>query len=172
MKIKNYNEHSNDMYLIGNVNYLWVKKLIKLLYRIEPKNTSRLEILINRKTDLCLDEYQNLYDYWNFCDINTGKFDVANNDVGNYKNIIVDWVWYLTICQLFPDEMKKSIGNGRNLYDDRYEQILNLPKLTGDLENDKIIFYNVIRNEFFESKSPVRNGLMLYDIYFSKNYIF
>jgi hypothetical protein len=158
---------ANDTQIYSVLILIYRNKLLLLLKVsiIEPTNTTRKEVLKERKNDLRIGEYQTLYDYWNFCDKNSGKFRLGNNPVETYKNQISYWVWYLAVCQLFPTEMKSNIGTNRNLYDGRYEEILSLPKLTGELEEDKKIFEYSIRNHFFESKSPVRNGLMLYDIY-------
>lgn len=175
MEIKKYNEYlkedNSQSYLLGNPTYKWVKRLMtKEIHFIQPKDTTRSEVLSNRKNDLRLDEFQSLYDYYNFCD--KMDFDLLYNTISHYKRIINDWVWYLVTCQLFPNEMKNAIsGNSRNLYDNRYEEIISLPNLTGDIEEDKKILSYVIKEHFFKSESPVRNGFMLYDIYM-KNRVF
>lgn len=176
MEIKKYNQYlkedNSHSYLLGSPTYNWIKRIMtKEYYRIDPKNGSRKDILQERKSDLRLDEFQSLYDYYNFCD--TVDIELLYNTISGYKRVINDWVWYLVTCQLFPNEMKNAIsGNSRNLYDGRYEQIISLPKLTGDIEEDKKILSYVIKEHFFKSESPVRNGLMLYDIYMKNNRVF
>jgi hypothetical protein len=95
-KVKNFNQFINentdiDNYMLGGVKYSWIKNEIKNVLRIEPKGTTRLEILSNREKELRLDEFQTLYDYWNFCDKNNGKFKLANNPIENYKRVIKEW---------------------------------------------------------------------------------
>lgn len=125
----------------------------------------RLDILKLRKNELIISEYQTLFEYYEFCSTNPDMI-IGYNPVKSYLSPTQDWVFYLTLCQLFPNELKN--GN-RDLYSEQYKQIMDLPKLTGDLDNDTIIFNQVISNYFFESKSPVRNALMLYYIHFAKN---
>lgn len=165
--IKNFNQFINEdvhNYLLGNVKYSWVKNIIKLVSRIEPKDNTRIDVLTARKSELIISEFQTLYDYWNFCDINSGKFKIANNPVENYKRTIIDWVWYLTVIQLFPNKLKNAV---RDFYTVQYNEILSLPKLIGDLEQDKIIFENAVRNFFFKPESITRQSIMSYDIHFN-----
>ena len=156
MTIKKFENFENDNYMLGKPTYKWVKTLLtKNFYRIEPKDTTRSIILQNRKTDLKLNEFQQLFDYYNFCD--TVDIELLYNNISRYKSIIRDWVWYLTICQLFPNEMKNA-GEKRNLYDRRYDEILSLPNLTGNIEEDKNIFMYVIKEHFFSIyKNSYRN---------------
>ena len=120
-KVKNFNQFINentdidnymfiDNYMLGGVKYSWVKNEIKNVSRLEPKETTRLEILTNKKKELRLGEFQTLYDYWNFCDKNSGNFKLANNPIENYKSVIKEWTWYLVMIQLFPSELKNGGG--------------------------------------------------------------
>ena len=180
-KVKNFKQFVNEdaeilnNYMLGNVTINFLKKQINYFHSVDSKDTEkRKNLLSNRKSDIKIEEYQNLFDYWNFCDKNEGKLDLGYNDIGAYKSIISSWVWYLTMCQLFPNELKHTTGKGNtesklDLYTKQYEQILNLPKLSGVLEEDEKIFYNVLRNEFNASHSPVRNGIILYFIYYKGN---
>ena len=157
------NENIDNNYLLGNVKYSWVKNEIKEVTRIEPKGTTRINILTQRKKELRLSEYQTLYDYWNFCDKNSGSFKIANNPVENYKRVINDWVWYLTIIQLFPNDLKNAV---RDFYTVQYNEILSLPQLIGDLENDKIILEKAVRGFFMRPDSITRQSITGYDIRF------
>ena len=112
--------------MLGNIKYSWIKNEIKNVFKIEPKNTTRIEILSNRKKELKLNEFQTLYDYWNFCDKNSGIFKLANNPVENYKRVIKEWVWYLVVIQLFPDELKNA---QRDFFTIQYNEILSLPNI-------------------------------------------
>lgn len=167
-KVKNFNQFINenidtDNYMLGSVKYSWVKNEIKNVSRIEPKETTRLEILSDRKKELRLDEFQILYDYWNFCDKNAGNFRLANNPIENYKRVIKEWTWYLVMIQLFPNELKNA---QRDFYTVQYDEIKSLPKLTGELEKDKVIFENAVRNFFMKPDSITRQSLISYDIHF------
>lgn len=162
---KQINEDAND----ENTNYLikptyqFLVNIIKTLHIIEPKPKTRLEILKERKNELKLNEFENLFNYYNFCNIN--DFVFLNNPIKNYKSTISSWVWYLCLLQLFPNELKNA-GNKRDVYTNQYKEILSMPKLTGNLEEDKKIMEIVIRNHMFESYSPVRNATILYNILF------
>lgn len=81
-----------------------------------------------------------------------------------YKRVINDWCWYLTMIQLFPNDLKNAT---RDFYTVQYDEILSLPKLTGDLEKDKIIFENIVRNFFMKPQSITRQSMHSYDIYFN-----
>lgn len=167
-KVKNFNQFINentniDNYMLGGVKYSWIKNEIKNVLRIEPKETTRLEILSDRKKELRLDEFQTLYDYWNFCDKNTGNFRLANNPIENYKRVIKEWTWYLVMIQLFPNELKNA---QRDFYTIQYDEIKTLPKLTGELEKDKVIFENAVRNFFMKPNCITRQSLTSYDIHF------
>lgn len=154
-------------YLLGRPTYAWLKKIMKNISNGYWIKDERLKTLSDRRKELRLSEYQNLFDYYNFCKNN--DFDLSNNHINRYISLVEDWIWYLTACQMIPEELKnagKDAGKVRDLYTTRYEQILSLPKLTGNLEEDKVIFEDVLRNQMYESYSPVRNGLILYDIYF------
>jgi len=159
-----------ESYNSSSVNYNWILKILKRVYSVNAEDLKRREqILKNRKNELKIEEFQTLFEYWNFCHLNK-TLVIGHNELKNYKSYIEDWTFYLTICQLFPEELKTSNFTGnRDLYTKYYEQILNLPKLTGDIEKDKVLFYNIIREEFFKQESPVRNGLILYHIYFKKD---
>jgi hypothetical protein len=150
--------------MLGGVKYSWVKNEIKNVSRMEPKETTRLEILSDRKKELRLDEFQTLYDYWNFCDKNAGNFRLANNPIENYKRVIKEWTWYLVMIQLFPNELKNAQGD---FYTVQYDEIKSLPKLTGELEKDKLIFENAVRNFFMKPNSITRQSLISYDIHFN-----
>ena len=168
-KVKNFKQSINenidiDNYMLGRVKYSWIKYEIKNVLRIEPKETTRLEILSNRKKELRLDEFQTLYDYWNFCDKNSGYFKLANNPIENYKRVIKEWTWYLAMIQLFPNELKNA---QRDFYTIQYDEIKSLPKLTGELEKDKVIFENAVRNFFMKPDSITRQSLISYDIHFN-----
>jgi len=168
-KVKNFNKFinesldNNNNYMIGNVKYSWIKNEIKNVSRMEPKNTTRIEILSNRKKELRLAEFQTLYDYWNFCDKNSDNFRLANNPIENYKRVIKDWVYYLVIIQLFPDELRNA---QRDFYTVQYNEISSLPKLIGELEQDKIIFEDAVINFFYAPDSITRQSLISYDIHF------
>ena len=129
---------SNSNYMLGKVKYSWVKNEIATVSRVEPHDTTRITILSERKKELKLDEYQNLYDYWNFCDKNSGSFKIANNPVEAYKRVVKEWVWYLTICQLFPDELK-------NAKRDFYTVIRRIYYLGNDLNcnclSDRLVYH-------------------------------
>lgn len=67
-RIKKYNEMYNNIendYMLGSPTYLWLKKVIKEI-SYKGNEISRNKTLTKRRKDLRLDEYQNLYDYWNF----------------------------------------------------------------------------------------------------------
>ena len=167
-KVKSFKQCINenidiDNYMLGSVKYSWVKNEIKNVLRLEPKGTTRLEILTNRKRELRLDEFQTLYDYFNFCDNNNGSFKLANNPIENYKRVIKEWTWYLVMLQLFPTELKNA---QRDFYTVQYDEIKSLPKLTGELEKDKVIFENTVRNFFMKPDSITRQSLISYDIHF------
>ena len=167
-KVKNFNQFvneniNNNTYMLGNVKYSWVKNEIKNVSKIEPKETTRLDILSERKKELRLDEFQTLYEYWNFCDKNSGGFRLANNPIENYKRVIKEWVWYLVMIQLFPNELKNA---QRDFYTVQYQEIKSLPKLTGDLDNDKVIFENTVINIFMNPSNTTRQSILLYDIHF------
>ncbi len=167
-KVKNFNQFISENidtnnYMLGNVKYSWVKNEIKNVSRIEPKEMTRLDILSERKKELRLEEFQTLYDYWNFCDKNSGGFRLANNPIENYKRVIGEWTWYLVMIQLFPNELKNA---QRDFYTIQYQEIKSLPKLTGYLDNDKIIFENAVRNFFMKPDSITRQSLTSYDIHF------
>ena len=160
-----------ENYTNSNVTYIWIEKILKRVHLVDFTEDlkKRKEILKIRKKELILNEFQTLFEYWNFCNENK-NITVGYNELKNYIPYIDDWVFYLTLCQLFPEELKSSNFTGnRDLYSKCYEQILNLPKLSGDIEKDKILFYDIIREEFFKQESPVRNGLILYYIYFKKD---
>ena len=168
-KVKNFNQFINENtninnYMLDGVKYSWIKNEIKNVSRIEPKEATRLEILSDRKKELRLDEFQTLYDYWNFCDKNTGNFRLANNPIENYKRVIKEWTWYLVMIQLFPNELKNA---QRDFYTIQYDEIKSLPKLTGELEKDKVIFENAVRNFFMKPDSITRQSLISYDIHFN-----
>lgn len=167
-KVKNFKQFINenidiDNYMLGRVEYSWIKNKIKNVSRLEPKGTTQLKILTNRKKELRLDEFQTLYDYWNFCDKNSGSFKIANNPIENYKRVIQEWIWYLVMIQLFPNELKNA---QRDFYTVQYDEIKSLPKLTGELEKDKFIFENAVRNFFMKPGSITRQSLISYDIHF------
>lgn len=75
-----------------------------------------------------------------------------------------EWIWYFTMCQLFKDELKN--GTNSDLYTNMYNEILSFPSLTGEIEKDILILEGVYKNHFIETKSPTRNGLMIYHIRF------
>jgi hypothetical protein len=154
--------------------YKWVKSQIKAERRCEPIGT-RIKILEANKKKLRLKEFENLFDYWKFADTYYGQFRLANLELDAYKRVIIDWVWYLTMIQLFPYELKNcKLQDGRlqDFYTDSYNEILLLPKLTGDLESDKQILENVAYNNFYNPLSVVRQEIKLYDIIFKKRIIF
>lgn len=160
-----------ESYMENNVDYKWVEKILKKTHLVDFTEDlkKRKNILKIRKNELVLNEFQTLFEYWSFCETNK-NIVVGHNELKNYIPYIEDWVFYLTLCQLFPEELKSSNFTGnRDLYSKCYEQILNLPKLSGDIEKDKVFFYEIIRNEFFKQESPVRNCLILYYIYFKKD---
>ena len=152
-------EDMNSDYMLGEPTYKWLKNVISKVYYNEFPEKNRMKTLIKRKKELNLKEYQNLYDYWNFFSKN-GKIEIANNPSKNYLSVTKDWIWYLTMCQLFEEELKN--GSRTDIYTNMYNEIISLPPLTGDMEKDLIILQNSIREYFFKSKSPTRNGLMLY----------
>lgn len=166
------NTTSQSPYMLGKVNRNFLKNQMKFFHTVDINDIpKRKNIYKNRNKEFILEEYQNLYDYYNFLDINTGKFELGYNDIGAYKFMITDWIFYLMMCQLFPNELQYTSSKSnpdtiKDLYTHKYEQIKSLPKLSGILEDDKITFYNVLRNEFNESDSPVRNALILYHIYY------
>ena len=154
-------DEDNPNYMLGNVKYSWVKSVIKTVLRMEPNNITRIEILSNRKKELRLPEFQTLYEYWNFCDKNSGDFNIANTPVENYKRVIRDWTWYLAMIQLFPGELENA---KRDFYTRQYQEIKSLPELTGDLDSDKNIFENAVRKFFMAPEGIVRQSMLLYDI--------
>lgn len=167
-KILDFNEYINENSIgnnsmLGVVNYSWIRKQINNVTRSEPTETTRLKILANRKNELNLKEFQTLFDYYNFCNSNSGQFKIANNPVENYTTAIRDWVWYLVILQLFPNQLKNSV---RNFHDTQYKEILSLPELSSDLETNKIIFEKAVRNFFMRPDSITRQSLISYDTHF------
>jgi hypothetical protein len=67
------------------------------------------------------------------------------------------------MIQLFPNELKNA---QRDFYTVQYDEIKSLPKLTGELEKDKVIFENAVRNFFMKPDSITRQSLISYDIHF------
>jgi hypothetical protein len=163
--IRPFELHHNP-YMLGAVKYSWVKLRIKsILWGTVDKS----EILVQRKKDLRISEFQNLFDYYNFCDKNPNII-IGNNPIGNYRYTLIEWVWYLAACQLFPDELANATK--RDLYTKQYPEILSMPSLTGDMEQDKHIFLSVIKGYTHKSESPTRQGLMLYCIWFKDRELF
>ena len=67
------------------------------------------------------------------------------------------------MLQLFPTELKNA---QRDFYTVQYDEIKSLTKLTGELEKDKVIFENTVRNFFMKPDSITRQSLISYDIHF------
>lgn len=150
-------------YMLGNVKYPWIKNEIKKIYRISPPIETRLDILSKRKKELRLGEFQTLYDYCNFCNEYSGKIVLANNPIENYKSHIKEWIMYLVILQLFPENLKNA---KRDFYTEQYNEILSLPKLIGDFDKDKIIFEDAVRNFILCPSSITRQSIITYSGHF------
>ena len=162
-------------YRLKNVTYKWIKSQIKLVNRIETTNGNRLKTLVANKNKLRLSEFQPLYEYWLLCDYYDGTdFKIANNPIYRYKvSGIVDFIWYATMLQLFTDVMKdpRKYNKGiyeRDLYTNPYTELLTLPKLSGDLNSDLIIFEGVIRNIIYAPNGSIRQCIILYDIHLNR----
>ena len=79
-------------YLKGKPRFSWLKNVIKQVHYIEPFNTTRLDILLSRKNEINLSEFQALYDYWNFSNTYSGQFNIANGiDVGRISSYVITW---------------------------------------------------------------------------------
>lgn len=150
-------------YMLGNVKYLWIKNEIKKISGINSIRETRLDILSKRKKELRLDEFQTLYDYWNFCNEYSGKIVLANNPIENYKSHLKEWIMYLVILQLFPEDLKNA---KRDFYTMQYNEILSLPKLIGDFDRDKIIFEDAVRNFILCPSSITRQSIITYSGHF------
>lgn len=153
-------------YMLGKPTYAWLKQRIKEIIKIEPKDKTRIQILQERKKDLNLSEFQQLFNHWNFCNKFSGQFNIGNNPVENYKHWIEDWCWYLVMLQLFPKELKAGQETfKRSFYTNPYNEILQLPKLSGELEKDKVIFEGAVRNFYLKPDSSTRQLINIYDTY-------
>jgi hypothetical protein len=175
-KVKSFgqflNENTDALYKLGNPTFSWIANQLKYVHTVDFEDLKkRSNTLKERRNDIKLEEFQTLFEYYNFC--NNNNDEIRYTEAKKFIPTIRDWVWYLLLCQLFPDLLKgeyaKVHPNSDSLYEKPYKQILSLPKLTGDYEKDKVIFHDVVEKEFNETKSPVRNALILYYIYFKKN---
>lgn len=114
-------------------------------------NPNIINIIIDNKNILILEQFKTLYEYYNYSKNNDLIIYHINIKILQYW--IKDWIFYLVCCQIFPEKLISL-----DIYTNEYNEILSINDL--DLE----LF---LKNHIFGISSFVR-----FSIYKLKNLSF